>query len=316
MLQQDFANGLKILSSLDLHDLEAAAVIDAGDAGAWADFSRNPYRWLLTASDHRAEALWSLIEQRQPARDFSEETADALHEIGELAQSFGWDSSVRLWQWLRARLESYGRHDERVQELLAASNDLQQQARAARADATAWRREYEMYSNAWLRELDGRLFNKRHRIDALVKTTRHMVQRARHADRLDAIAAGMRRGVYVASKVRHAPTWKIIRAAGLPIVSTWIDEAGPVESADLARLWQRCVNEASSAEVLIVLREPNELLKGAWVEIGAALASGVPVFAVGIEGLTLAHHPSITHFHSLDEAVDAARRFLAKPAAA
>jgi hypothetical protein len=91
----------------------------------------------------------------------------------------------------------------------------------------------------------------------------------------------MRRGIYVASKTAHAALWRDLRSKGMPIVSTWIDEAGVGESADLADLARRCIEEASGAAVLVVYCEAGEVLKGAWVEIGAALAHGVPVLSVG-----------------------------------
>lgn len=108
------------------------------------------------------------------------------------------------------------------------------------------------------------------------------------------------RGIYIASKVKHAPRWRLLRdKIGYPIISTWIDEAGEGESTDLADLWDRCINEASRAEVLVFNAEPGELFKGAWVELGAALSHGVLVLAVGldkIDGLTIAHDKRIRHF--------------------
>lgn len=110
-------------------------------------------------------------------------------------------------------------------------------------------------------------------------------------------------GIYVASKVKHAEMWRDLRTfEGMPIISTWIDEAGPGESADLNDLWSRCIREASTAAALIIYRRPDEVLKGAWVELGAALASGVPVFAVGIEEFTVAKDERIRHFPTLVEA--------------
>jgi hypothetical protein len=112
-------------------------------------------------------------------------------------------------------------------------------------------------------------------------------------------------GIYVASKVKHADAWKRLRAQGVPIISTWIDEAGVGESASLSDLWARCIFESSRADALIIYCEPGEVLKGAWVELGAALSAGVPVYAVGIQEFTVSHHKGIEH---CDDLVDAFRR--------
>jgi len=116
------------------------------------------------------------------------------------------------------------------------------------------------------------------------------------------------RGIYIASKTKHADRWRFLRdKVGEPIISTWIDEAGPGESADLDDLWSRCISEASSCQVLIVYRERDEILKGAWVEVGAALASGIPVYAIGLDEFSLAKHKRLTHFRDMAEAIGAAR---------
>ncbi len=129
------------------------------------------------------------------------------------------------------------------------------------------------------------------------------------------------RGIYVASKTKHAERWRSLRAAGMPILSTWIDEAGAGESGDLSDLWRRCILEASTASALVLYREPDDVLKGGWVELGAALAAGVPVLAVGIEEFTVAKDKRIRHFATVEHAMsyalglveDRARAALSSP---
>lgn len=106
-------------------------------------------------------------------------------------------------------------------------------------------------------------------------------------------------GIYIASKTKHAEHWRDWRSRGLPIISTWIDEAGPGESTDLADLWRRCIAEASSCELLVCYREADDVLKGAFIELGAALASGREVWAFGLRDYTVANHPSIRHFDTI-----------------
>jgi len=118
----------------------------------------------------------------------------------------------------------------------------------------------------------------------------------------------MRDGIYIASKTKHAPRWRFLRdKVGEPIISTWIDEAGEGETSDFHDLWHRCLTEAAGCRVLIAYREPGEVLKGGWVEIGAALSSGVPVFAVGLEEFTIAKYRGIRHFPDMKAAIAAAR---------
>ena len=90
-----------------------------------------------------------------------------------------------------------------------------------------------------------------------------------------------RGGVYFASKVKHAHRWLALRAAGVKTASSWIDEAGEGETADYAELSKRCLEEIAGAGRLVLYCEPDEILKGAILEAGAALMAGVPVFAVG-----------------------------------
>ncbi len=62
-----FHNWLRILISIDRHELEAAGVISTGDHNAWGTFHRDPFRWLIRADDASAEKLWLLIERRAGA---------------------------------------------------------------------------------------------------------------------------------------------------------------------------------------------------------------------------------------------------------
>ena len=112
-----------------------------------------------------------------------------------------------------------------------------------------------------------------------------------------------RSAVYLASKTSHAPKWRMLRAAGLRVVSTWIDEAGVGETDDFSDLWSRCVAEAASADVLICYREPDEVLKGAFVEVGAAIATGTPVLAVGCDEFSFVNHPLVTCYATIEDAL-------------
>ena len=109
--------------------------------------------------------------------------------------------------------------------------------------------------------------------------------------------------VYVASKTKHAGKWLALRASGLAVNSTWIDEAGVGESACFIDLWIRCVREASRADALLLYVEPGDVLKGALVEVGAALGCGVPVHVVGAPDGSWVNHPLVRRHESLEDAL-------------
>ena len=115
-------------------------------------------------------------------------------------------------------------------------------------------------------------------------------------------------GIYFASKVKHAQRWKDLRAAGVRTASTWIDEAGEGQTADYAELSERCLNEISNATAVLLYCEPGELLKGALVEVGAALMMSTPVLCVGTcESLSrvFRKHPQWKEFSTIEDALAA-----------
>lgn len=113
----------------------------------------------------------------------------------------------------------------------------------------------------------------------------------------------MTTGIYTASKTAHADKWRALRDSGWPIISTWIDEAGVGETASFEDLWLRCIGEAKSAGAVLLYREPGEVLKGAFIEAGAALASNVPVYAVGCGEFSFVNHPMVWQYGSIEEAL-------------
>ncbi len=111
-------------------------------------------------------------------------------------------------------------------------------------------------------------------------------------------------GLYTASKTAHAPKWRALQEHGVRICSTWIHEAGKGETADFGDLWCRCVQESSGCTALLCYREPGEVLKGAFVEVGAALASDRLVMLVGDwDGFSFVHHPNAVLRDSVEHAL-------------
>jgi hypothetical protein len=60
-----FHNALRILTSIDRHELEAAGAMEHGDDKAWTAFRGDPFRWFIRADDGKAGKVWAIIEQRQ-----------------------------------------------------------------------------------------------------------------------------------------------------------------------------------------------------------------------------------------------------------
>jgi hypothetical protein len=83
--------------------------------------------------------------------------------------------------------------------------------------------------------------------------------------------------IYVASKSRHWPWWAALRAAGIPIVASWVDadfNRTGAEPPDWALHWLKCVDEAAAADVVLMFAREDESQMGALIEVGAALAAG------------------------------------------
>jgi hypothetical protein len=127
------------------------------------------------------------------------------------------------------------------------------------------------------------------------------------------------RGIYVASrasKPQRPAMWQSYRDAGHPIISTWIDEAGEGQTADNGELWQRILREITEAVGLVLYVEAEDFpLKGAFIEVGMALALGKPVHVVApdvqLEAHTLrplgswASHPNVSFFETVSAALSA-----------
>lgn len=59
-----FINALKILRSIDLHEMTEAGIVLSD--GQWRFFCDAPDRWMMKASDADAERVWAIVQARQP----------------------------------------------------------------------------------------------------------------------------------------------------------------------------------------------------------------------------------------------------------
>jgi sulfur transfer complex TusBCD TusB component (DsrH family) len=60
-----FHNRLRVLTSIDMHELVAAGVIAHADWNAWGTFRRDPFRWFIRADDAKARAVFAIIRKRE-----------------------------------------------------------------------------------------------------------------------------------------------------------------------------------------------------------------------------------------------------------
>lgn len=121
--------------------------------------------------------------------------------------------------------------------------------------------------------------------------------------------------IYTASKTRHAPMWRQLRATGWRVIATWIDYADGDSVTDWQRLWLSCAREAAEANVTLVYVERGDELRGAYVEMGVAIANQRRVILVNPDKVRVTdavNHPLVTEYDSLDAGL-AAIRSLHKP---
>lgn len=95
--------------------------------------------------------------------------------------------------------------------------------------------------------------------------------------------------VYVASRAsvpERPEMWRRLRENGMPITSTWIDEAGEGETHSLCDLWQRIRDEILASDGLILYAKAEDFpLKGALVEVGIAIGMRKPI-AIVLDGFS------------------------------
>jgi hypothetical protein len=116
--------------------------------------------------------------------------------------------------------------------------------------------------------------------------------------------------IAIASKSKHWPFWQALRAAGLPIVSTWVDWPKNHDGSEpTADEWRRhadqCVADVLSADVLL-LYAADERQFGALLETGAALGTGKQIFLVAPHDWPfLRNHSRVRSFETLEKAITA-----------
>lgn len=119
--------------------------------------------------------------------------------------------------------------------------------------------------------------------------------------------------VYVGSCTSHARTWLEIANewrlnTGHRMICSWPDMVvgGLGEGEYLAKVfWQLDVKEVQDADVVLIYAESDDILRGALVEVGVALASEIPVVVVGSSNSygTWQYHPLVHRVPALANVV-------------
>ena len=116
--------------------------------------------------------------------------------------------------------------------------------------------------------------------------------------------------VYFASKLKHAEKWREICAENSHLIAhaRWLKHnvlGTPDDQLQAREFWLQDEQDVRDADCVIVYAEPEDHLRGALVEAGIAIATGVPVIVVGDhpDYGTWRHHPGVVGFATLDAAI-------------
>lgn len=67
MTLEQFHNGLRLLRSIDLHELQAVGLWGVDERNApdrWAKFRDQPYDFFICCDDETADKIWAAMEKR------------------------------------------------------------------------------------------------------------------------------------------------------------------------------------------------------------------------------------------------------------
>ena len=116
--------------------------------------------------------------------------------------------------------------------------------------------------------------------------------------------------VYTASKLKHGAMWRALCAENSHFIAhaRWLKHNSigtPDDPADAVAFWLQDEQDVKDADVLVLYAEEGEKLRGALVEVGIALAWGVPVIVVGSHSDygTWQFHPGVRRVDNMREMI-------------
>ena len=117
--------------------------------------------------------------------------------------------------------------------------------------------------------------------------------------------------IYTASKLRHAPKWRDIcdKNSNFIFHARWLKHTriGTPDGPEHApAFWLQDQQDVKDSDALIVYAEKGDKLRGALVEVGMALAYGVPVILIGEheDWATWRWHPGVHWVPDIDSAIE------------
>lgn len=117
--------------------------------------------------------------------------------------------------------------------------------------------------------------------------------------------------VYTASKLKHAAMWREMCATTPHIQAhaRWLKHNAmgtpPDTPEHAAEFWMQNEQDVRDADAVLVYAAEDDHLRGALVEAGIAIATGVPVLVIGNhhDYGTWQHHPCVTRMDDLASAL-------------
>ena len=100
----------------------------------------------------------------------------------------------------------------------------------------------------------------------------------------------------------------LLRGAGHTITSKWLDEefrrTRTYTSDERRQLAQMDIDDVRASDALVLLAAPYRVPGGKFVEVGAALALGKPVYVLGHRENLLMWHGLVTTYDSVESMLD------------